>query len=279
MAEPRKVAFITLSPPDSQKRCREDEPCSPAAPMASGNNIFPGTGTAAADGEKAAERRITVRFNLRLSEPSEQASAEFNYSELVQSIQKRCWEDEPCSPAAPMASGNNIFPGTGTAADGEKAAERRITVRLNLRLSEPSEQASAEFNYSELVQSIQVKKPAVAVAPVPTNPDDPFDDDERERLQLEAMARKFESKYYDELVPASLTTKFGGFYINAGTLQFRPASDSEGDDTRGENKMKPHRKLKEGEERGMKKRKRKEEGSSMEKEKKPRKNRVPKTLG
>ncbi|XP_058877674.1 ubinuclein-2-like isoform X2 [Acipenser ruthenus] len=249
MAEPRKVAFITLSPPDSHKRCREDEPCSPAAPMASGNNIFPGTGTAAA----------------------------------------------------------------AAAADGEKAAERRITVRLNLRLSEPSEQASAEFNYSELVQSIQVKKPAVAVAPVPTNPDDPFDDDERERLQLEAMARKFESKYgntnkkkrrdrvqdlidigfgydetdpfidnseaYDELVPASLTTKFGGFYINAGTLQFRPASDSEGDDTRGENKMKPHRKLKEGEERGMKKRKRKEEGSSMEKEKKPRKNRVPKTLG
>ncbi|MGH0190436.1 UNVERIFIED_CONTAM: hypothetical protein FKN15_045297 [Acipenser sinensis] len=124
MAEPRKVAFITLSPPDSQKRC---------------------------------------------------------------------WEDEPCSPAAPMASGNNIFPGTGTAAAGEKAAGRRITVRLNLRLSEPSEQASAEFNYSELVQSIQ--------------------------------------------------------------------------------------KLKEGEERGMKKRKRKEEGSSMEKEKKPRKNRVPKTLG
>lgn len=35
--------------------------------------------------------------------------------------------------------------------------EKRATVRLNLSLPEPDDRSSAEFNYGELIQNIQVK--------------------------------------------------------------------------------------------------------------------------
>nr|XP_046167264.1 LOW QUALITY PROTEIN: ubinuclein-2-like [Oncorhynchus gorbuscha] len=207
-----------------------------------------------------------------------------------------------------------------TSSDKDNAEGKRITVRLNLSLSEPSDQSSAEFNYSELIQNIQAKKITPSPAPTQTptpfilppalDPSDPFNNDEKEQLQVEALAKKFENKYgnanaagkrkrkdrmqdlidigfgydetdpfidnseaYDELVPASLTTKLGGFYINTGTLQFRAASESEGED--GGKDVKPRvRELKDGEEQVIKRRRRKE-GNNLE-EKKPRKNRVPK---
>ncbi|KAG2463523.1 UBN2 protein, partial [Polypterus senegalus] len=240
MAEPRKVAFITLSSPDPRKRRREDEPGTPGLPtVGGGGGLFPG----------APESKV----------------------------------------------------------DTEQTEQRGITLRLNLRLSEPSDKASTEFNYNELVNAMKVKKPSETAS----NPNDPFNDEMRERLEVEALAKKFEAKYatnkkrrdrlqdlidigfgydetdpfidnseaYDELVPASLTTKFGGFYINTGTLQFRQASDSEEEDTKNEKKVKSHKKHKEGEERPIKKRKRKDEGSVLEKEKKPRKIKIPKQLG
>ncbi|XP_017337068.1 ubinuclein-2b isoform X2 [Ictalurus punctatus] len=184
---------------------------------------------------------------------------------------------------------------------GDDPAESKSTVRLSLCLSEPSDKGSTEFSYTELIH--QVRKAPEGLAPA-LDPNDPFADQDRQRREVEALARKFESKYggtakkkkkdrmqdlidigygydetdpfidnseaYDELVPASLTTKLGGFYINTGTLQFRPASESEDEDgSKGGN----HFKLKDGEERAIKRRKKKD--GTLE-EKKPRKNRVSK---
>nr|XP_057938293.1 ubinuclein-2a [Doryrhamphus excisus] len=213
MAEPRKVQFVTLSAftagaaSESRKRRLEDE-------------------------------------------------ADFNFS----------GDDEVETAALAEPGAGGAASRLGKAGERDKAeAEKRATVRLNLPLSEPDDRASAEFNYGELIHNLQTKNKPPGLTPAPNNP---FNDDERERRQVEALAKKFENKYgntakkrkdrmqdlidigfgydetdpfidnseaYDELVPASLTTKLGGFYINTGTLQFRAASDSEGEEDKKAN--------------------------------------------
>ncbi|KAL6103476.1 ubn2 [Pungitius sinensis] len=268
MAEPRKVPFVTISsfstsPPDSEsskKRRREDE----AVEITFGKDGDGGGGDAAA-----------------------------------------------------VVSGGVGGPfGNVNAKGGDtETAEVKPTVRLHLPLSEPSDCGSSEFNYGELVNTTPTQvKHAGSTVPKrlcpPLDPNDPFADDDRERREVEAMAKKFENKYggvpkkkkkdrmqdlidigygyddtdpfidnseaYDELVPASLTTKHGGFYINTGTLQFRAASDSEGENAGAEDNR--FNKTKDGEERVIKKRRKKQDGGILE-EKKPRKIKVPKAGG
>ncbi|XP_023287409.1 ubinuclein-2-like isoform X1 [Seriola lalandi dorsalis] len=259
MAEPRKVPFVTIStfntspptPESSKKRRREDE-------------------------------AIDITFE----------------------------KDGGGSAAAVGSGGCGGLFGHTKGGDAE-TEETKPTVRLNLPLTEPNERGSAEFNYGELVNSTltQVKHAGSTVpkglAP-PLDPTDPFADDEKERREVEELAKKFENKYggnskkkkkdrmqdlidigygydetdpfidnseaYDELVPASLTTKHGGFYINTGTLQFRAASDSEGENAGAEDNH--FKKMKDGEERVIKKRRKKQDG--VLEEKKPKKNKVPK---
>uniref|UniRef100_A0A3B5ANC8 Ubinuclein-2-like n=1 Tax=Stegastes partitus TaxID=144197 RepID=A0A3B5ANC8_9TELE len=253
MAEPRKVPFVTISsfnaspptPESSKKRRREDE----VVDITFGKD---GGGSVAAVG----------------------------------------------SGGGGGGGGGGLF-GSAKGGDAE-SEEKKPTVRLNLPLSEPNDRGSSEFNYGELLASSTAPK---GLTP-PLDPTDPFADDEKERREVEELARKFENKYggttkkkkkdrmqdlidigygydetdpfidnseaYDELVPASLTTKHGGFYINTGTLQFRAASDSE-----GENYVSIKPKMKDGEERVIKKRRKKQDGGILE-DKKPRKNKVPK---
>nr|XP_006013398.1 PREDICTED: ubinuclein-1 isoform X2 [Latimeria chalumnae] len=180
------------------------------------------------------------------------------------------------------------------------------TVRLALTLFEPDHKRCPEFYYPELLKDI--KPPVVKKEALKRESDDPFNDEEKERQEVAVLAKRFEEKYgskkrrrdriqdlidmgygyddsdsfidnseaYDELVPASLNTKYGGFYINSGTLQFRQASDSDDNET-GKEKKKlkspKKRKLKDGSEKIKKKKK----DDSQVKEKKARKSKPAKT--
>ncbi|KAM4656741.1 ubinuclein-1 isoform 5-T6 [Amazona ochrocephala] len=186
--------------------------------------------------------------------------------------------------------------------DAEPAA---TAVRITLTLFEPDHKRCPEFFYPDLLKSYQGKVKGGSSGDKRKELADPFNDDEKERHKVEALARKFEEKYggkrrrkdriqdlidmgygydesdsfidnseaYDELVPASLTTKYGGFYINSGTLQFRQASESEDDYVKEKKKKCPKkRKLKDGGEKMKKKKK----DDSYDKEKKSKKSKFPK---
>ncbi|XP_061849996.1 ubinuclein-1 isoform X6 [Colius striatus] len=186
--------------------------------------------------------------------------------------------------------------------DSEPAA---TAVRITLTLFEPDHKRCPEFFYPDLLKSCRGKVKGGSSGDKKKDPADPFNDDEKERHKVEALARKFEEKYggkrrrkdriqdlidmgygydesdsfidnseaYDELVPASLTTKYGGFYINSGTLQFRQASESEDDYIKEKKKKCPKkRKLKDGGEKLKKKKK----DDSYDKEKKSKKSKFPK---
>ncbi|XP_024114990.1 ubinuclein-1 isoform X2 [Oryzias melastigma] len=136
----------------------------------------------------------------------------------------------------------------------ENLCDRSKTVRLELKLFQPDEQKFPEFNYRQLLDD-KTKKPE-------DHQLNGFQQKEKEENdEVASIARKFEEKYggmykkdriqdlidigygyddedsfidnseaYDEFVPSSITTKFGGFYVNSGLLQFRKASDSESED-------------------------------------------------
>ncbi|XP_026861961.2 ubinuclein-1 isoform X2 [Electrophorus electricus] len=175
------------------------------------------------------------------------------------------------------------FPKQDVVAAELPRTETSASDRIELVLFESDERRCPEFYYPEL---IKVK----VTAETRLNALDEAVTD-KERDELEYLARKFEEKYgepptrrkdrwqdlvdmgygydetdsfidnseaYDELVPASLSTKYGGFYINSGILHFRQAfeegEENEMDDFENNIKFKK-RKLKEGEGRTNKKRK------------------------
>ncbi|ETE73363.1 Ubinuclein-2, partial [Ophiophagus hannah] len=122
------------------------------------------------------------------------------------------------------------------------------TVRFELILKDPTEESCVEFSYPELLWSGKARKKSLI--------EDPFDNEEHERHEVEMLAKKFETKY-------------GGKIHKHRKDRAQDLIDMGSGYDLG--------KLKDGDDRSMKKRKRKEEES--EKEKKPRKIKVTKQLG
>ncbi|XP_054416648.1 ubinuclein-2 isoform X6 [Pongo abelii] len=302
MAEPRRVAFISLSPVrrrEAEYPGPEREPEYPRDPP----RLEPQPYREPARAEPPAPREPAPRSDAQ-PPPREKPlpQREVSRAEPLMSLQREPPRPEPPPPLPPLPL--QPPPPRESASRAEQPPRPpRETVRLELVLKDPTDESCVEFSYPELLLCGEQRKKLI-------HTEDPFNDEHQERQEVEMLAKKFEMKYggkprkhrkdrlqdlidigfgydetdpfidnseaYDELVPASLTTKYGGFYINTGTLQFRQASDTEEDDITDNQKHKPPKvpKIKE-DDIEMKKRKRKEEG---EKEKKPRK-KVPKQLG
>ncbi|KAG8232247.1 hypothetical protein J437_LFUL011800, partial [Ladona fulva] len=147
----------------------------------------------------------------------------------------------------------------GTSKKDKKVKEPRRTVRLKVNLSESNEKTCPEYNYVDLLNSVERrrKKKDDASHTHPTANGlgdlDPFADDDEEKLK--EIARSFEERYgptiakkknkkredyldigagydetdpfidntdaYDEIVPEEMTTAHGGFYINSGALEYK----------------------------------------------------------
>ncbi|XP_077896740.1 ubinuclein-2 isoform X2 [Ictidomys tridecemlineatus] len=301
MAEPRRVAFISLSPVrrrEAEYPGAEREPEYPREPP----RLEPQPYREPARAEPPAPREPAPRSDAQ-PPPREKPfpQREVSRAEPPMSLQREPPRPEPPPPPLPQLP-LQPPPPRESASRAEQPPPPRETVRLELVLKDPTDESCVEFSYPELLLCGEQRKIVYS--------EDPFNDEHREKQEVEMLAKKFEMKYggkprkhrkdrlqdlidigfgydetdpfidnseaYDELVPASLTTKYGGFYINTGTLQFRQASDTEEEDITDNQKHKPPKvpKIKE-DDIEMKKRKRKEEG---EKEKKPRK-KVPKQLG
>nr|XP_039265320.1 ubinuclein-2-like isoform X1 [Styela clava] len=146
---------------------------------------------------------------------------------------------------------------------GEKKnkKKKKPTLRFELDLPDSTGTTCPEYSYIDLVRTTLKEKKSKGENDIMCQ-NLLEEEEEKERNEAEAMAKYFEIKYgataaghkhkrkdkvrdlvgagygydendpfvddseaYDEIVPATLTTQHGGFYINTGQLNFRAVSD------------------------------------------------------
>ncbi|KAF7644987.1 hypothetical protein LDENG_00212370 [Lucifuga dentata] len=96
------------------------------------------------------------------------------------------------------------------------------TVRCVLTLFESDERNFPEFSYCGIIEN-KGDRPKKKKDLIQDLVDIGYGYDEEDSFIDNSEA-------YDEFVPACITTKYGGFYINSGLLQFRQISDTETED-------------------------------------------------
>lgn len=140
------------------------------------------------------------------------------------------------------------------------------TIRIQIKLDPPSSDSCNEFSYHDLISKSDKNNNK-------NGTQDPFEEDDEDEVRR--IARSFEEKYggskkksagsgkrsewedfvdkgmgydetdpfidndeaYDELIPPDLTTKYGGFYVNTGKLEFKAVESSEDEDSQPEKRL------------------------------------------
>ncbi|XP_064405215.1 ubinuclein-2-like isoform X3 [Halichondria panicea] len=153
------------------------------------------------------KERTSHRFDLELVSPTQDSFSEFSYLQMVRERKKEVnstmsgWKTQKLSISSSSLLNDTSFSGlSGLNASGSSQQMASITRKLEEKYrSKPSKKRKRIIHDSDYIDR-----------GCGYDLDDPFVDD---------------SEFYEDFVPDNVDTKFGGFYVNTGELEFKAAED------------------------------------------------------